>query len=231
MGDDVFDCSRRPLRLATIVLIPLLWAGCGILPGSYVFEPDELEEIAGQVQAANGEDAVQQVQQELTARGYPIRTDLSWAINAGPGIPGQTAALYLYANEYLLVAGANTGVQWGMGPYVTASIYDYVLFGDLQAYTAEELNPPVLGPGGSVALPAGQSLSYRTTDGVWVMEYGRGVLPADLYPGAFAAPYGIVQDVIVSTGGSFLTSLIRNTVYELLGVPGNIFSLLGASSL
>ena len=231
MGDDVFHCRNRVSWLAAIILIPALLAGCGVLPGSYVFDPEELEEIAGQVNATSGEDAVQQVQQELTARGLPIRTNLSWAINTGPGVPGQTAALYLYADEYLLVAGANSGAEWSLGSYVAADIYDYVLFGDLQAYTVGELSPPVLGPGDSVLLPVGQSLAYRTTNGVWVMEYGRGVLPADLYTGAFAAPYGIVQDLVVSTGGSFLTSLIRYWVYDALGIPVGIFSLLGTAGL
>jgi hypothetical protein len=228
MGDDVFDCSGRLLRLAALVLAPLFWAGCGILPGSYVFDPADLEEIAGQVDATNGEDAVEQVEHLLTLRGYPIRSDPTWAINSGPGIPGQTAALYLYANEYLVVAGANSGVQWSLGPYVAVDIHDYVLYGDLTAYAADELNPPVLGQGDSVALLSGQSLSYRTTNGAWIMEYGRGILPVDLYTGAFAAPYGFVQDAVVSTGAGFITSLIRNWVYDIIGVPSNVFSMLGA---
>jgi C-8 sterol isomerase len=231
MGDDVFHRCTRLLWLTALGLIPVLSFGCGILPGTYVFDTEDLQEIASEVNATSGEEAVQQVEQALTARGYPIRTNPTWAINTSPGIPGQTAALYLYADEYLLVAGANSGAQWSMGSFVSVNIYDYVLYGDLQAYAADQLNPPVLGPGDEVTLFSGQALEYRTTNGVWVMEYGRGILPADLYPGAFASPFGFAQDAVLYAGGSFITSFIRNWVYTVMGIPNSIYSLLGSAGV
>jgi hypothetical protein len=39
-------------------LVFALLAGCGILPGTYAFDPAELEEIASQVNATSGEEGL-----------------------------------------------------------------------------------------------------------------------------------------------------------------------------
>jgi hypothetical protein len=227
MGDDVFTRCRRAFLVVMLFAIPALLIGCGFLPGDYTFDPAVLDEIVGQVNASSGEQAVQQVQDGLIAHGYPIRTQLVWSFNTGPGVPGQAAALYVDANEYLLVAQANPSAQWTMGPSVSVDIYDYTLFGDFSAYVAGDLNPPVLGPGGSVLLSSGETLQYRTANGVWLLEYGRGLIPADLYQVALAPNFAIAQNVFVYASGSFVTNFIRNWVYETMGVPGGIYSLLG----
>lgn len=226
MGDHVSACDRFVAVTAALVALSVS-AGCGLLPDTYVFEPEDLEQIAAQVNAASGEDAVAQATQLLEAQGYPVRTSPTWVFNGGAGIPGQTAAVYLYANEYLLFAGPVAGEQWSMGPYFGADIYDYVLYGDLLAYSADDLNPPSLGPGDDVFLGTGYALQYRTTGGVWIMEYGRGLLPAELYSSAFASEYPLAQNLFLFGTGSFVTSFIRNYVYEAIGLPGGIFSLFG----
>lgn len=199
------------------------------MPGTYVFEPADLEEIASQVNASSGEEAVRQVSDLLIARGYPVKTDtdIEWVFNDGSGARGQVATLYLGATEYLLIAGAGGGEQWILGPYTTVEIHDYVLYGDLMAYAAGELNPPVLGPGDREVLAALQTQQYRTTNGVWLLEYGRGVIPAELYPAAFASDYPLLQSLVMYAGQSFVTAFVRNWVYEAMGLPGGMFSMLG----
>lgn len=226
MGDDVFK-SRNCAGWAVVFLTGALAAGCGFLPRGYVFDPSDLEEIVGQITATSGEDAVQQVHDALLDRGYPVVPELNWVINSGRGVPGQVGALYLYANEYLVVAGATGGTEWSMAPSAGFDVYDYVLFGDLTAYTAGELNPPILGPGDSVSLGPFESRQFRTDTGVWVLEYGRGLLPTDLYPEAFAGEFALAQNAILYASGSFVTSFVRNWVYESMGLPTSWLSMLG----
>ncbi len=225
MGDHVFN-SRKRVGWLIVLSVSVLGAGCGLLPRGYVFDPGELEEIAGQITATSGDDAVQQVHDALLTRGYPVATEPTWVLNSGAGVPGQVAALYLYANEYVLVAGATSGNQWSMGPNAGFDVYDYVLYGDLSGYVAGELDPPILGPGDSTWLGPAQSRQFRTETGVWVLEYGRGLLPTDLYPGAFAGEFAFAQNAILYASGSFVTSFIRNWVYESMGLPTSWLSML-----
>ena len=224
-GDDVVNCSRH-LAWVLVALGFALAAGCGILPG-YVFEPSDLEEIVGQVDATSGEEAIDQVQQALLAQGYPVVSEPSWVLNSGSGLPGQTAALYVYAREYLVVAAVNANTQWSMASDLGFDVYDYVLYGDLSAYSAGELDPPVLGPGDSYSLTGGDAREFRTTDGVYVLEYGRGLLPADLYADAFVSQFPLAQGFTVYTSSSYVSSLIRKWVYEAVGLPNNIFAQYG----
>ncbi|HPD30242.1 MAG TPA: hypothetical protein PLL20_09625 [Phycisphaerae bacterium] len=219
--------SRNCAGWVVVFLAGALAAGCGFLPRGYVFDPSDLEEIVDQITATSGEDAVQQVHDALLDRGYPVATEPNWVINSGRGVPGQVAAFYLYANEYLVVAGVNPGAQWSMAPGLGFEVHDYVLFGDLTAYAAGELNPPTLGPGDSLSLGPFESRQFRTDTGVWMLEYGRGLLPTDLYPEAFAGEFALAQNAILYASGSFVTSFIRNWVYEQIGLPGGIFSLYG----
>ncbi|MGQ9651381.1 MAG: hypothetical protein ACUVXJ_14835 [Phycisphaerae bacterium] len=219
--------SLKHFRWLVVLWISALAAGCGFMPGGYQFDPSELEEIVGQITATSGEDAVQQVHDALLNQGYPVATELNWVINSGAGVPGQVAAFYLYANEYLVVAGATPGAQWSMAPGLGFEVHDYVLFGDLTAYAAGELNPPILGPGNSVSLGPFESRQFRTDAGVWVLEYGRGLLPTDLYPSAFAREFAIAQNAILYASGSFVTSFIRNWVYESMGLPTSWLAMLG----
>ncbi len=221
----MFNCSRR-LAWVPVAAAFALSAGCGYFPG-YVFDPADLEQIVGQVDAATGEEAVDQVQQALEAQGYPVAGEPTWVFNSSAGLPGQTAALYVSANEYLLLGAVNGNTQWSLGPYPGLDVYDYVLFGDLTAYQAGDLNPPVLGPGESFLLPGGNLRQYRTTDGVFVLEYGRGLLPGDLYADAFVSQFPLAQGFVVYTSGSFVTSFIRNWVYEQIGLPPSVFGLFG----
>jgi hypothetical protein len=217
---------RKSLAWVLVAVACVLQAGCGYFPG-YVLDPADLEEIVGQVDAATGEEAVDQVQQALEAQGYPVVSEPTWVFNSGSGLSGQTAALYVSANEYLLLGAVNGNTEWSLGPYPGLDVYDYVLFGDLSVYQAQDLNPPVLGASESFLLTGGAARQYRTTDGVFVLEYGRGLLPGDLYADAFVSRFPLAQGFIVYTSGSFVTSFIRNWVYEQIGLPGGLFALAG----
>jgi hypothetical protein len=215
------------MRCGALGLFVAMLAGCGLLPGSYAFDPADLAEIAGQVNATSGEEAVDQAYQALKARGLPVAGELNWLFNTDQGMPTQVAALYVRPNEYLIFGAAPAVAGWSMGPFLDLQVWDFVLFGDLNAYQAGELNPPLLGPGDQAILPAGDVKNYQTTSGVWVLEYGRGLYPETLYAGSFASDFPIAEGVVVYTASTFINSLIRNFVSDAFGLPPGLSSLFG----
>jgi hypothetical protein len=156
----------------------------------------------------------------------PVAGELDWLFNTGQGVSGQVAALYVHPNEYLIFGGVPAVASWSMGPFLDLQVWDFVLFGDLNAYQAGELNPPLLGPGDQAILPTGDIKNYQTASGVWVMEYGRGLYPETLYAGSFASDFPIAEGLVVYATSSFVNTFIRNFVTDALGLPPGLSSLL-----
>jgi hypothetical protein len=214
---------QRNQRLAWVVMVclaaGLLTGGCGFLPGGYAFDPAELAEIAGEVNASSGDDAVAQVHQALLDRGLPVASQLNWSFNSGSGLSGQIAPLYVRPREYLLLAAVPATSHWQTGEFIQVDIRDFVVFGELNASELGQIDPLAVGAGEQVFVPAGDLRDCQTTNGAWVMEYGRGLYPADLYAVAFTSNLPIAQSMVVYVTNNIVTMFIRNMVSDAMGLP------------
>jgi C-8 sterol isomerase len=148
---------------------------------AYLFHPDRLHEIARKYVNVPPEQLVQGVTDDL-ARAYPghIETRRRWLFNLAGGCVGVMSVLHASLSEYVLLFGTPIGAGGFSGRY-WMDVYDFLLAGEIAAYTEECcLQPIVTRPGELALLRQGQAKGFKVSEGSWMLEYGRGFVPASL---------------------------------------------------
>jgi len=219
--------NARSLRWvfgAVLLVATTLCLGCGSVVESSKLDPEVLKQAAQQGAGLSGEEKLDQVQAAL-ADAYPTvipREGRAWTLNDAEGAAGQVAVLYNSSWEYLIFVGSPVSADWSLGPYPGAEIRDFVLDGTMQCYVEGEFTFSDLGPGQEALLTSGETRSYRTSDGTWLLEYGRGNIPATLYADMLA-PDPIASSLATGAGYlgiSVVNELIRNFISEWMGLGG-----------
>jgi C-8 sterol isomerase len=147
----------------------------------YLFDPDVLHEIVWKHVGLPHEKMVQGITDDL-ARAYPghIETRQSWLFNLAGGYVGIMTLLHASLSEYVLLFGAPIGAHGFSGRYLM-DVYDFMLAGELSAFNERCFRDlMVTTPGELALLRRGQVKGFKLTEGSWLLEYGRGIIPASL---------------------------------------------------
>src|SRR5437868_2362599 len=156
---------------------------------SYVFDPTRLHEIARKHLSLPAEPMLHAITDDLV-RAYPrhIHPTSRWVFNLAGGYVGVMTILHASLSEYVLLFGAPIGASGFSGRY-WMDIYDYLLMGELRAFTEQLFHEPsITRPGELALLRRGSAKGFTLSAGSWMLEYGRGVIPASL---PFALGYAL----------------------------------------
>jgi C-8 sterol isomerase len=180
----------------------------------YLFDPDQLEAIARKAVGLPHDEMCESIIESL-ARAYPghVETRQDWLFNLAGGATGIMTVLHGSLSEYIILFGTPVGTEAFSGRY-RVDIYDYVLSGEMWTYTEDEFRDRVTSrPGDWALLRRGQAKGFRLAEGTWLLEYGRGFVPA-------ALPVGLGDAVFSAMDGTTIYKTLRNygrlVVRELL---------------
>jgi len=159
---------------------------------SKVFDPKELREIAKKGNGLPREQMFKVVHEELLRR-YPghIRKNPRWILNIAGGAMGQVQILHGSLSEYLIFFGTPIGTEGHSGRYF-ADVWDWTMDGEAWCYLEGETERRVYKPGDEMHLLKGKAKGYCIKDHSWMLEYGRGCIPAML-------PFGLLASNMFNT--------------------------------
>jgi hypothetical protein len=148
---------------------------------AYLFDPDLLHTIARRYLGEPLEQMFQAITSDLH-RHYPGHIEIrpNWIFNLAGGYVGIMTILHASLSEYVLLFGTPLGACGFSGRYFM-DVYDFLLAGELTAFTEKQfVEPTIHRPGDLTLLRRGQAKGFKLTEGGWVLEYGRGFIPASL---------------------------------------------------
>lgn len=173
----------------------------------YIFDPTHLHTVAATHIGLPHEEMIEAVIADL-AKAYPghIETKQDWILNIAGGAMGIMTILHGSLSEYLLVFGSPIGTEGFSGRY-RLDIYDFMLAGEMWTYTEENFRRRIVTrPGECAYLKRRQAKGFKLPDSGWMLEYGRGPVPA-------ALPFGL---------SGALTSLDVKTVAKTVWLYGKL---------
>jgi C-8 sterol isomerase len=154
---------------------------------------------------------------DALSAAYPghIHRDMDWIYSNAGGTMGVMKPLYFSATEYLMFFGTPIGTEGHSGRH-RAEIYEFILEGEMWAFTEGDTERRVRGPGDMTRLRAHESFGYRIPDHAWMLEYGRGPI-FTMSPFFLASAILITQDtrslwrMTSSFGRLFLRDLLNKS--------------------
>lgn len=161
--------------------------------GSYVFDPDELQQIADTGAGLPIGERWDAIHLELSRR-YPgkIASEVRWVFNSAGNVPCQLAIVYASPREYVAFFGTPIGATGFSGRYCQADVWDLMVDGRMLTYTPGQFEPTEYGPGDPAYLPKGTVKTMSYVGSTWMIDYGRG-LPITMLP------FGIISPALFST--------------------------------
>ncbi len=182
--------------------------------GWYVFEPNDLHEIAELGVGLPGDQKFEVIRQELLKR-YPghISETENWHFNVAGGAMGQLTILHASPKEYLIFFGTPIGTEGHSGRY-SMDVWDFVFDGEMWVYHEGDIERTVFEPGDAAYLERGQTKGYRIPDHAWMLEYARGNIPASFHFGVIASTSNVTLDWQAAWGQ--ITDFAGLTIRELL---------------
>ncbi|AEO63444.1 7e64036a-a7cb-45e3-ad29-66df1cac2caa [Thermothielavioides terrestris] len=154
----------------------------------YIFDLDQLHDVAKRGIAAHGNDTraiVQYIVDELSGQvslSSYINRDEEWMFNNAGGAMGAMYILHASITEYLIIFGTAVGTEGHTGRH-TADDYFHILTGTQLAYVPGEYAPEVYPPGSVHHLRRGDVKQYRMPESCFALEYARGWIPPMLFFG------------------------------------------------
>jgi hypothetical protein len=209
------------------VLCPGVLSGCGFGldaalsavgavfdDGKYVFEPNDLIEIAKMGIGLPHDQMFKVIHDELLKR-YPghIAETESWHFNVAGGAMGQLTILHASPKEYLIFFGTPIGTEGHSGRY-DMDVWDIMIDGEMWAYHEGDVDRRVYLPGDAAFLERGQTKGYRIPDHGWMLEYSRGNIPAAFGFGVIASTANVTHDWQAAWGQ--ITDFAGLAIKELL---------------
>lgn len=157
-----------------------------------VFDPQVLHQCAKRAVGLKG-DAMFEAALQAVDEAYPGIIEVKapeWIVNNAGGAMGQMHIVYASLTEYIMLFGTPIGTEGHSGRY-PVQIWDFMLDGAMWCYTEGETERHEYLPGDAAFLGRTSIKGYRVPDYGWMLEYGRGIIPAML-------PFGIA-DALSST--------------------------------
>lgn len=179
-----------------------------------MFDPERLHEIS-KLGVGLPFDEMSAAVIDGLDRAYPgyIETRQDWMFNLAAGATGMMTVLHGSLSEYVILFGSPIGTEAFSGRY-RLDIWDWVIAGEMWTYTEETYaTKTITRPGEGAMLRKGQAKGYRISDGTWMLEYGRGLVPT-------ALPIGLGDAIISAQDVVTVWKTVRNygraTVSSLL---------------
>ncbi|KAI1342132.1 C-8 sterol isomerase [Xylariaceae sp. FL0016] len=178
------------LAIALGVLTPIYYLLERNLESFYIFQKEELHELAKRGIAQHGNDTraiTEYIVSELATThssavnpAWDVKEE--WFFNNAGGAMGGMFVIHASITEYLIIFGTSIGTEGHTGRH-TADDYFHILTGEQWAYTPGDFLPEVY-PAGSVHhLHRGTVKQYKMPEGCFALEYARGWIPPMLFFG------------------------------------------------
>lgn len=147
----------------------------------HVFDIDTLQAIARNGLGKPHDEMVSTVAAEL-ATAYPAHVDSNperkWLFSLTAGATGVMTLLHASFTEYLIIFGTPTGTEGFSGRY-RMDIHDFLLAGEIWTYRTHRCGVrEIVRPGDHTVLKRGEVNGFKIPDSAWMLEYGRGLVPA-----------------------------------------------------
>jgi C-8 sterol isomerase len=174
---------------------------------AYIFDPDIVHECA-LASLDKPKPAMFDAFAEAMEGKYPDRLDLDqpWLFSNAGGAMIQMKLYYASIFEYIMIWGTPIGSEGHSGRHAVG-FWDTVIDGEMWYYGEGQFDKRVYRPGDRVYVGANQSRAMNFTDGVWAVEYARGILPLSI-------PFGLADELISTL--DFSTAAQTITIYASL---------------
>lgn len=155
----------------------------------YVFDPDVVHECALRCLGKPKPEMFDAFAAALDER-YPGILDLQqpWVYSIAGGAMIQMKLYYASLTEYIMIWGTPIGSEGHSGRHFTG-FWDTVIDGETWYYGEGQFEKSIYKPGDRIYVGPGQARAMNFTDGVWAVEYARGLLPLSI-------PFGIADELI-----------------------------------
>ncbi|EON98673.1 putative c-8 sterol isomerase protein [Phaeoacremonium minimum UCRPA7] len=212
-------------RLLTIiaavlgVLTPLVYLLEQNLESFYIFQPEQLHDLAKRGIAAHGNDTrgvvryiVEELNTQVGTKSH-INLDEEWVFNNAGGAMGAMYIIHASVTEYLIIFGTAIGTEGHTGRH-TADDYFHILSGEQWAYTPGEYEPEVYPQGSVHHLQRGTAKQYKMPEGCFALEYARGWIPPMLFFGfadglSSTLDFPTLYRTTVVTGREMISNLLK----------------------
>ncbi len=183
----------------------------------HVFDPDVVHECALKCLGRSKPEMFDAFADALEDR-YPGVLDRGqpWVYSIAGGAMIQMKLYYASLSEYVMVWGTPIGSEGHSGRH-RAGFWDTVIDGETWYFAEGEFEKRVYKPGDRIYVGPGQACGMNFTDGVWAVEYARGVIPLSM-------PFGLADELLstldVKTAAQTLTlyaDLVSQAVGRQLG--------------
>ena len=180
---------------------------------TYLFDPDVVHDCSMKC-LGKPKPEMFEVFADAMEEHYPGVLDRTqpWLYSIAGGAMIQMKLYYASLTEYIMIWGTPIGSEGHSGRHFTG-FWDTVIDGETWYYAEGQFEKSIYKPGDRIYVGPGQARAMNFTDGVWAVEYARGVIPLSL-------PFGL-DDELVSTM-DFVTaaqtvSLYTDLVCQALG--------------
>ncbi|MFO0757418.1 MAG: hypothetical protein U0359_13055 [Byssovorax sp.] len=156
-----------------------------------LFSTDELDRQVKRVLGLPRKEMFDALRDGLSA-AYPghIHRSEDWQITHAGGAMGLVNIVHASFTEYLLLFGSPMATSGHSGRH-PCEVHQYVLDGELWCYDEGEHDRRVVRPGEVTVLRPRVARGYCIPDHCWMLEYGRGTIPAMM-------PFALAGSMFVS---------------------------------
>ncbi|KAI2781533.1 ERG2 and sigma1 receptor-like protein [Daldinia loculata] len=213
-------------RLLTIIGVlvgiftPIVYLLERNLENFYIFNLDELQDVASRGIQAHGNDTAKIVDYIVTElyQNHPEHVNPKWNVseewmfnNAG-GAMGAMYLIHSSITEYLIIFGTAAGTEGHSGRH-TADDYFHILTGEQWAFVPGKFEREVY-PAGSVHhMHRGDVKQYKMPESCFALEYARGWIPPMLF---FGFADGVFSTLDIPTLYRTVVITGRETIKNLL---------------
>lgn len=127
-------------------------------------------------------DALDERYPGVLDRGQP------WIYSIAGGAMIQMKLYFASVYEYIMIWGTPIGSEGHSGRHMTG-FWDTVIDGEAWYYGEGQFEKSVYKPGDRIYVGPGQARAMNFTNGVWAVEYARGLIP-------YSVPFGIADELL-----------------------------------
>lgn len=156
---------------------------------AHVFDPEVVHECAMQCLGKKKPEMFDVFADAMEAK-YPGVLDRGqpWLYSIAGGAMIQMKLYYASLTEYIMIWGTPIGSEGHSGRHMTG-FWDTVIDGETWYYAEGEFEKRIYKPGDRIYVGPGQACGMNFTDGVWAVEYARGLIP-------MSVPFGIADEIL-----------------------------------
>lgn len=156
---------------------------------AYVFDPDVVHDCSMKCLGRPKPEMFEVFAAAMDEK-YPGVLDHGqpWLYSIAGGAMIQMKLYYASITEYIMIWGTPIGSEGHSGRHLTG-FWDTVIDGETWYYAEGEFEKRVYKPGDRIYVGPGQACGMNFTDGVWAVEYARGLIPVSM-------PFGIADELL-----------------------------------